>query len=90
MTVDPFKMTGNHYTSLNEKHLVGPARDVNVSELSYHLIIDHGVALGKAKTKGELGKLHLLVHTLLAHPTLAELLSVPDQYGTGKQSKVKY
>ena len=79
-----------HYTAMNEFHHVGPARLVNEQNLRWHLGWDHGVEHKTAKTKAQLGRLHLLVHAVLAHPELEELLNLPDQYGTGKQSKIKY
>lgn len=90
MTIDQFQMTGQHYTSLNEHHQMGPARYINRTDLVNHLVSDHGVALGKAHTKGELGKLHALVHAILAHPALGELMGLPEGYGTGKQIKAKH
>lgn len=69
---------------------MGPARDVNINDLEFHLLMDHGVATQGRKTKGELGKLHTLVHAVLAHPELGELMNLPEEYGTGRASKVKY
>jgi hypothetical protein len=59
---------------LNEEHVLGPARCVNVNNLRFHLMIDHGINTKSCKTPKDFGRLHLLAHALLAHPDLRELI----------------
>lgn len=73
----------NYNNSLNQEHVLGPARDVNIARLRDHLILEHGVSVEKVRTKGELGKLHLLVHAVLAYPELRELMNIPPEWGKG-------
>lgn len=68
-----------HWYCLNEQHVLGPARNVRVSELRFHLAIDHGISVKNARTALELGKLHLLAHALLAHEDLRELMGLNAQ-----------
>lgn len=79
-----------HYTALNQDHVLGPARNINLNDLHTHLILDHGVNTTRYKTKGELGKLHLMVHTILAYPGWAVILDLPEGYGTGKHIPEKH
>lgn len=72
-----------HYTSLNENHHVGPARLINERDLRWHLGWDHGVDHKSVKTKAQLGRLHMLVHAVLAHQDLEQLLNLPRGYGSG-------
>lgn len=78
-----FNPPDGHHTSLNHDHILGPARLVNMNELSLHLVLFHNVP-AKGATKSELGRLHLLVHAILASPDLREHLNLPPHYGTGK------
>lgn len=80
---DPFKETGEHYTSLNEHHQMGQARLIREHDLRDHLILEHGVSVQNAKTKAQLGRLHTLVHAVLAHPELRELMNIPPEWGKG-------
>lgn len=66
---------------LNEEHVLGPARNVNKNDLRFHILIDHGVSVSGCKTQSDYGKLHLLVHTVIAHPQLAELLHLTGAWG---------
>lgn len=61
---------------------MGPARDVNINELSLHLILDHGLSTNRLKTKSEMGRFHLLVHAMIASPELRAKFNLPDNYGT--------
>ena len=78
---DPFEETGENYTSLNEHHQMGRARDVNVRALEDHLILYHGLTVQHARTKAELGRLHTLAHAIKAHPELRDLLNLPPEWG---------
>ncbi len=78
---DPFKETGENYTSLNEHHQMGRARDINKRELEDHLVLWHGLSVQNARTKAELGRLHALVHAVLGHPGLRELMNLPPEWG---------
>jgi hypothetical protein len=78
---DPFKETGEHYTSLNEHHQMGRARDINANNLRDHLVLYHSVSAQNVRTKAELGRLHTLVHAVLAHPELGDLMNVPEGWG---------
>lgn len=80
---DPFDRTYVHYTNLTENHRVGPAKDINLNTLKDHLLLWHGVSVNTVNTKAEAGRLHLLVHAVIAHPELAELLNLPDRFGRG-------
>lgn len=77
-----FRSPMGHPTSLNQDHILGPARDVNINELSLHLILNHGVSSNHIKTKSEMGRFHLLVHAMIASPELRAKLDLPDNYGT--------
>ena len=66
--------TSIDWRCLNEEHVLGPARCVNLRQLRFHLLIDHGIAVKDCKTPLELGKLHLLAHALIVHPELRELI----------------
>jgi hypothetical protein len=80
---DPFDRTFTHYTNLTENHRVGPASDINLNALKDHLLLWHGVSVNEVRTKAEAGRLHLLVHAIIAHPELAELMNLPDRFGRG-------
>lgn len=60
--------------ALNEEHVLGPARCVEIRALRHHIIIDHGVDTKGATTALELGRLHMLAHALIVHPDLRELI----------------
>lgn len=77
-----------HHTSLNQNHVLGPARDVNINELALHLVEDHRVSVRRSRTKSELGQLHLLAHAAVAWPGLTEVLGLPKGFGTGKNIPV--
>jgi hypothetical protein len=87
---DPFQETGEHYTSLNEHHQLGRARDINSRKLTEHLIQDHGVHASDTWAKGTLGKIHTLTHAILAYPELRELMGLPEHYGTGNHIPPKH
>lgn len=80
---DPFEKTGEHYTSLNEHHQMGRARDIHEYDLRDHLLMYHGVSLQNVRTKAELGRLHTFVHAVLAQPELRELMNIPPEWGKG-------
>lgn len=67
--------------SLNEEHVLGPARNVNVGELHFHITLEHGVSIEGCRTQADFGKLHLLIHAVLTHPELARLLNLTDTWG---------
>lgn len=69
-----------YWHCLNEEHVLGPARNVNVRELRFHLAIFHGISIKDAKTALQLGKLHLLAHALLAHEDLRELMGLAKNW----------
>jgi hypothetical protein len=72
-----------HPTSLNQDHVLGNAKDVNFSDLSFHLVIDHNISVTHLKTKSQLGKAHLLAHAVEAYPELRELMNLPPEWGKG-------
>jgi hypothetical protein len=65
---------------LNEEHVLGPARCVNQRELRFHLRIDHGIGIQDVTTPLELGRVHLLAHTLIVFPELRELIGVGEKW----------
>jgi hypothetical protein len=71
------------WTSLNEEHVLGPARNVNKGDLRLHLLIEHGVTVKDCKTQADYGRLHLLVHAVIGHPMLQTLIGVEDTWGKG-------
>jgi hypothetical protein len=79
---DPFEETGENYTSLNEHHQMGRARDISKRELEDHLIFYHGLSVQNARTKAELGRLHTLAHAVKAYPELRDLLKLPLEWGS--------
>lgn len=70
-----------HWYSLNEEHVLGPARNVNVSALRMHLLLEHGISVSGLKTASDYGKAHLLAHAVLAHPDLRVCLGLPESWG---------
>ncbi len=64
--------------NLNEDHELGTTRELNAGELRHHLISIHGVSVREMRTKGELGRFHLLAHTLEAFPELNEVIHSHD------------
>lgn len=79
-----------HYTAMSETHHVGRAALISTRDIEWHLHHDHGVYHNSAKTKGQLGRLHLLVHAVLADDNLRQLLNLPEGYGTGTQTDVQH
>lgn len=59
--------------NLDVDHTLKVARDLNLSDLRFHLTIGHGVSV-EGQTPAQMGKTHLLAHTILAHPSLKTLL----------------
>lgn len=80
---DPYRETGVHYTSLSENHQATAARHIKEADLRDHLIWEHGVSAQNAKTKAQLGRLHMLVHSVLAYPELSQLMDLPPEWGNG-------
>lgn len=80
---DPFDETGEHYTSLNEHHQMGRAKEVNMSDLTSHLILYHGVSTNGVETRAELGRLHALTHAVIGNEDLRKLLNLPERFGRG-------
>lgn len=69
-------MTHSDRTVLTEQHKIDLAKRVRPPGMITHLILTHGVSVSPNMTKGELGKLHLLAHAMMAHPELRELLGL--------------
>lgn len=70
-----------HLTTLNQDHVLGNARTVKKADLVMHLKIDHGVSADDRMTKAELGKIHLLAHTVHAFPEIRELMGLDMFWG---------
>lgn len=73
-----------HYLNLTQNHELTLARKVNIEHLRQHLIVDHNVPVREAHTRGELGKLHLVTHAIIASPQLRQVLDLPENFGTGR------
>jgi hypothetical protein len=67
--------------SLNEEHVLGPARNVNKADLRLHIVLEHGVSVSGCKTQADYGKLHLLIHAVLSHRELGVLMNLPETWG---------
>lgn len=80
----PVGMGAIHLTALSHLHQIVHAKKINRDRLRSHLVIDHGIHVGEDTTKGEMGRLHTLVHAVLAYPMLGELMELSPGYGTGK------
>lgn len=75
---------GTHLTALSHLHQIVLAKQINRDRLKSHLVLEHNIHVGDDATKGEMGRLHTLVHAVLAYPMLAELMELHKDYGTGK------
>lgn len=72
----------NDLRYLNLAHELVLTRQVTrLSDLRNHLIFGHGISVQNAKTRGELGRLHLLAHAVISYPELSELLELPEGWG---------
>lgn len=67
--------------NLDQHHQLTQARNLNRSDLMHHLVIDHGVSIRDTRSKGQLGRLHLLTHAVQAFPELRKLLNLPEGWG---------
>jgi len=67
-----------HYNNLSHMHEMKPARDIDITILRIHLTLDHGVSSKDARTRAQMGRLHLLAHAVDAFPDLKELLNLSE------------
>lgn len=64
--------------NLNEFHTLGRVGLINTGALRSHLIRVHGISPESLRTKGALGRWHLMMHAAEAFPEIRELMGMTE------------